>query len=43
MTHPDLTLLRTPPKAPTTLRWTGMALDLLDQTLLPHEGTYRRF
>jgi len=42
MTHPDLTLLRTPPKAPTTLRWTGTALDLLDQTRLPQEVTYRR-
>lgn len=42
MTHPDLTLLRATPKAPTTLRWTGSALDLLDQTRLPQEITYRR-
>ena len=42
MTHPNLTLLRTTPKAPTTLRWTGTALDLLDQTHLPQEIIYRR-
>ena len=42
MTHPNLTLLRTTPKAPSTLRWTGTALDLLDQTRLPQEITYRR-
>ena len=42
MTAPDLLLLRTAPKAPRTLRWTGAALELLDQTQLPGTVTYRR-